>query len=377
MANEDSIDNAAAAFLADMGGAPKPGGKSGGASDGPRETMFDDQSMEGDDEDFEAGNDEDQGDEGDEELPADEDGEGDESEGDDDQGDDEDGEGDDEDEDEDEGDDEGGEPGSLNLDQVVKLQVDGEEVEVPLQEALSGYIRQETFHRRLNLLNEAKTEILREQGETAQARQKYIDGIEALQQQLQEITPREPTQAEWDALYAEDPAKARQQEQAWRTFKAQKAALKEASDKARADQDEEHKKHLVNWVRGEQVKVMNAVPQWNDPKVRDKEFGSMKRTAKSVGYTDEEIGTLYDSRAILILRKAAAYDRMMAKKPKPVKTVVRQPQASGTGRPGNGQTVRKDSGRAMDALRKTGSVEAAAGVFGSILQTEARTRRKR
>jgi hypothetical protein len=376
MANEDSIDTAAAAFLADMGGASSKtsGGKSGGASDGPRETMFAEQGMEGDDEDFEAGSEEDQGDEGDEELPADEGGDEGDPEGEDDQGDDEDGE--DGDEDEGEGD-EGDQQGSLNLEQVVRVNVDGEEQEVTLQEALSGYIRTETFMQRLNVLNEAKSEILREQGETAQARQKYIDSIQALQAQLEEITPREPTQAEWDALYAEDPVKARQQEIAWRNYREQKAALKSAADKAQAEQAEQHKKDVVNWVRGEQVKILRAVPQWNDAAVRTKELDSMKRTAKSVGYSDEEIATLYDSRAVLVLRKAAAYDRMMAKKPKPAKTTVRQPQASGTGRPSNGQTVRKDSGRAMDNLRKTGSIDAATSVFGNILKSESQSRRKR
>ena len=372
MANEDSIDTAAAAFLTDMGGsAPKPGGsKSGGAGEGPRETVFDgDQSFEEDDSETES---EDQGDEGDEELPADEDDGERESEDEDDQGDDEDSEGDDEDEEQDDE----AESGSLDLKQIVKLNVDGSEVEVPLEEALSGYIRAETFHQRLNLLNEAKTEILREQGETAQARQKYIDGVEALQQQLAEITPKKPTQAEWDALYEADPVAARKQERAWALYEEQKAALKEAADKAKAEQAEQHRTHLVNWVRGEQVKIMRAAPEWNDPAKREKELSSMKRTAKSVGYTDEEIATLYDSRAVLVLRKAAAYDRMMAKKPKPTKTVVRQPQASGSGRP-SGQTGRKDVGRDMDALRKTGSIDAAASVFGGILKSEGRQRRKR
>lgn len=361
MANEDSIDLAANAFLADMGGSKSSGKISGSPSEGPREELFSQRDMEGDDEDFAGDEEQEQeDDEGDEGLLSEGGEEGD--------------EGDEEgDEDPDE---EGEQPGSLNLDQNVALTVDGEEVEVPLREALSGYIRSETFHKRLNLLNEAKNEIIREQGETAQARQKYIDGIEALQQQLNDITPKEPTQAEWDALYEQDPVKARQQEQAWRTFKSQKAALAEAAEKAKTEQAEQHKKHLVNWVRGEQAKVMRAVPEWNDEAARSKELSSMTRTAKAVGYTDEEIATLYDSRAVLILRKAAAYDRMMAKKPKANKTTVRQPQASGTGKP-PGQTVRKDSGRAMDALRKTGSIDAATSVFGNILQSEARSRRKR
>lgn len=370
----DPIDTAAAAFLTDMGNAPAPkrsGNASEGASDGPTEAMFGDHDgfeneEDSSEEDLREGKD----DEGDEELPS-----GDEDEGDGPDDEDDEDEGDDED---DEGaeDDEGEQSGSLNLDQKIVVKVDGEDVETTLGEAVSGYIRSETFHQRLNLLNEAKNEIVREQGETAAARQKYIEGLEALQQQLVEITPREPTQAEWDALYADDPAKARQQEQAWRTFKQQKADIVAATERAKAEQAEQHRKTVTNWINAEHAKIMRAVPQWNDEGARRKELESMKRTANAVGYSDEEVRNLYDHRAILVLRKAAAYDRLMAKKPKSVKTVVTEPKASGSGRP-SGQTDRKGVGRSMDALRKTGSVGAATAVFGELLKLDDRKSNRR
>lgn len=367
----DPIDNAASAFLSDMGG-PRAGKASGGASDGPVEDLFGHNSME-DDDGEDVPNEEENDDEGDEKLPAgDEEGD---PEDEDDQGDDEDGEGDDEDEDGE--DDEGEQPeGSLNLEAEVTLTVDGEEVVVPLKEALSGYIRAETFHRRLNLLNEAKEEILRQGGEAAQNRQKYLEGLQALQKQLDEIAPKEPTQAEWDAKFEADPATARREQIAWERYKLQRAELTASEEKAKKEAEEEHRAHVVNWVRSEQIKVINKFPHWQDDKVRARELESMKRTAKAVGYTEQEISTLYDSRAIEILHKAAAYDRLMAKKPKPVKKVVSNPNASGSGNSAR-NTDRKGSDRAFKELRKTGSVDAATGVFNDILKfDETRTRRR-
>src|SRR6188472_1850810 len=51
---------------------------------------------------------------------------------------------------------------ALDLDQVVRVNVDGQPAEVSLQEALNGYVRAETFHRRLNQLQEVAKNIEQE-----------------------------------------------------------------------------------------------------------------------------------------------------------------------------------------------------------------------
>jgi hypothetical protein len=60
------------------------------------------------------------------------------------------------------GDDDSGEEGAEDpeeaavLERKVEVTVDGEPVEVSIKEALEGYVRTETFHRRMNQLDEAK-----------------------------------------------------------------------------------------------------------------------------------------------------------------------------------------------------------------------------
>src|SRR3954464_9845274 len=76
---------------------------------------------------------------------------------------------------------------ALDLDQVVRVNVDGQAAEVSLQEALNGYVRAETFHRRLNQLGQVAQEIDKDRADLAEKRTYYTEMIPALMQQLQSL----------------------------------------------------------------------------------------------------------------------------------------------------------------------------------------------
>lgn len=343
----NGLGGAAAAFETDLGGgSQKPSGK--GGQDGPTETLFGDQEFV-EDEDEVGPEDEDDSEEG--EVDDDESSEDEESD-----------EGDEESEDEDE--DEGKDAEGTDLESVVKVKVDGEEVEVPLKEAIEGYIRTETFHKRLNLLNEAKVAIESQAVEVQQTRVKYMEGLQALTEQLDQITPKEP---DWDELYRTNPAEARQLETKWNEFKAQRAALDEEKKKASEEALKEEYRKTVQYIQSEEVKLLKKIPAWHDKKVKDADTAEMTKTALAEGFTPEEISKIYDSRMVVILKKAAAYDKMTAKKPVPTKVSETRPVTPGSGNPKRG-TVRKGGDRAMKQLSRTGSLSDATNVFANIIR---------
>ena len=58
-------------------------------------------------------------------------------------------------------------------------------------------------------------------------------------------------------------------------------------------------------------KLPEMIPEWLDDKVKTEEAGKIANMMRSsYGFSDEEIGSIYDSRAISILRKAALYDEI-------------------------------------------------------------------
>lgn len=92
------------------------------------------------------------------------------------------------------------------LSQEVTVMVDGEETTVTLGEAIKGYQRQETFHRRMNAVNEAEQELLRQAGNVVQSRSKVNELLAEAQAILDAVLPQEPN---WDELFAKDPVNAR------------------------------------------------------------------------------------------------------------------------------------------------------------------------
>ncbi len=251
---------------------------------------------------------------------------------------------------------------ALDLNQVVRVNVDGEPAEVSLQEALNGYIRAETFHRRLNQVGQVAQEIEKEREEVGQARAYYAQMIPALHKQLLSLQPPEP---DWDKLYEENPAEAAKLERQWRTYREKMGQLNAEHQRVQEEQEREQQRRMAIYEDTERRKLVQAVPEWTDPKRWERDRRSMVRTALAAGYSEKELGELKDARATMILAKAAKYDQLMANKPKPVKR-------QGALRPGaiSSRAAPNGLARAEKRLQRTGSVRDAAKAFEMDLDRE-------
>lgn len=263
--------------------------------------------------------------------------------------------------------DEAGSVDAPALDAKVSVTVDGEPVTVTVKEALEGYIRTETFHKRLNEVNEAKKVVEQEGGEVAQAREMYTTMLTTLSEQLDSLTPSEP---DWDKKFAADPVAALQEQRQWDKFKVQRAAIDTERNRVMAEQQREHTVKFAQFVEGEKKLMAEKNPQWTDPVKgaenwkRDKV--AMDKTAKAAGFTDADINGIFDHRMITVLHKAAQYDRIKAAQPKPVNG-GNKPMRSGSGASRTGQ---RDTSREMNRLTRTGSVNDAASLFQKMLNSE-------
>jgi hypothetical protein len=74
------------------------------------------------------------------------------------------------------------------MDTEFQVMVDGQEKKVKLKEALEGYVRTETFHQRLNQLNEVKTAMAEEAQVIVRDRQKYTDMLKEAEDILAEAS---------------------------------------------------------------------------------------------------------------------------------------------------------------------------------------------
>ena len=288
-------------------------------------------------------------------------------------------EGDDEDEDGDEGvEEEGEEPDQqeedeeqedsaspIDLDQVVEVTVDGQPHQVSLKEALGGYIRTETFHRRLGELQQGVEALQGRQQEMTNYQSMFVDRANALEEYVTAFMPKEP---DWEALYSRDPNEFVHTKHRWDNFMKQVEGLRETRERTRQELADSQARALHHFAAVNRTEMLRRHPEWKDEKVWKRDHESMRKTARAVGYSDAEIDQLYDARGVDILNKAAKYDKLMATKPRPVRNGYFAPKKTGvTPQRGN---MSRSFDRAERRLSRTGSLQDAARVFESILDRE-------
>jgi hypothetical protein len=284
------------------------------------------------------------------------------------EGDDEDSKGDDADDDDsgaDDKDDSGEEEGeSAVLSQKVEVTVDGEPVEVTIKEALEGYVRTETFHRRLNQLDEAKKIVRRAAADAVQNYEYSMNVARQMEAHMEQMIPKEP---DWDEEFKKDPVKARDLQRYYEQANGFRAQLRGQLREALEKQNQSSMVQTQAFAEEENAKfeAMNR-KYWTDPKRKVKDLQSMRKTGISAGFSEDELSQVYDSRMLTVLLKASKYDRMMAAKPKPVVRPQGKPISPGAGS-AKTRTAQKGVTPAMKRLNRTGSMEDAAVVFDQII----------
>jgi len=240
--------------------------------------------------------------------------------------------------------------------QLYKVKIDGEVAEVTLEEALSGYQRERTFHKRMNEVSQKSKAIEAESAETKRLRDEYARGLQQLEQALRVPEPnweelrRTKTNEEFASIHAEyqiqqnNLAKVQQQQQA---IKAQQQAEVQAQ--------------YQNHLKAEFDTMLDKIPTWRDEKVREAERSKVISYAKSqMGYTDDEIAQASDHRAIVTLRKAMLYDELMGGKTQAKKKVKTAPKMVKAGSPKTkSEVVSKRNQDMINRFNKNSTVEGA------------------
>ena len=240
--------------------------------------------------------------------------------------------------------------------QLYKVKIDGEEAEVTLEEALSGYQRERTFHKRMNEVSQKSKAIEAESAETKRLRDEYAKGLQQLEQALRVPEPnweelrRTKTNEEFASIHAEyqiqqnNLAKVQQQQQA-----------------IMSQQQAEVQAQYQNHLKTEFDTMLDKIPAWRDEKVREAERSKVISYAKSkMGYTDDEIAQASDHRAIVTLRKAMLYDELMGGKTQAKKKVKTAPKMVKAGSPKTkSEVVSKRNQDMMKRFNNNSTVESA------------------
>jgi len=242
--------------------------------------------------------------------------------------------------------------------QTYTVRVDGEEVEVSIDELLSGYSRTQDYTRKTMALADQRKSLETELEQIRSERAQLTQVLEQIDVQDQEQEPN------WDALYQQDPQQWLIQREVWRERQERKRALVEEKQRLLQAQEADKQRIVAQFVEQERGRLAEVLPQWRDEKVAKAEKAKVADYAKKIGFTDQEIAQFYDHRAVTTLYKAMKFDELQSGKPKAKKQATPVAKAgAATTTPKGRDAYRKSQQR----LAKTGKVADAANAFKHLL----------
>lgn len=263
-------------------------------------------------------------------------------------------------------DDEQDETEEQNEPQLYSVKINGEDVEVTIDELQSSYSRQADYTRKTQELAQQRKAVQKQQSEVAKNEAIYKELLPKMEAALSESLGNEP---DWETMYSNDPIGYVRERDLWnekqqklQAVQAEKARLQEEDQ---VKQQEQIQKYMAY---GEKQLLENHVPEWKDKTIQQEEKLAIRDHAiNDLGFTAEEINQVYDYRLLLGLRNSW----MQTKTQKAVKKKPTQ-KASARNRVAKpGSVSRKKTStplkKSKARLAKSGKVQDAAKVFEQLI----------
>lgn len=245
-----------------------------------------------------------------------------------------------------------------------RVKVNGEEIEVPLDELLKGYSREADYSRKTATVAEERR-ALEQQREAFKTEQtERANRLNAFLQQAEAFDPilDDARKTDWAKLAEEDPA----------GYVAKQAKVQARVQQLRqvaAERDQLMAEHYQQAMQVGMQALERAIPEWADAEKRTATQGEIRTyLTKDLGFQEGEIANLVDPRIVQVAYEAMQYRKMKAARataeakkaaPQPTKTVT----------PGPARTAQPDAKlRALKAkARQTGKLDDKAAAILAVI----------
>jgi len=249
--------------------------------------------------------------------------------------------------------------------QKFRVKAAGEEREVTLDELIKSYQLGTDYTKKSQAVAEERKAVEAERQRIEEAkylRDQYAERLQVIEQMLNQ----QPETENLDYLKENDPigyavkvAELSQREKQLAQVQAERQRIAE-------QQQQERQEELGKVIQAEARKLAEVIPDYADPKKGEAMRRELREFGLKVGFSDQELAGVYDSRAVVTLWKAMQYDKLQSSKPAITKKVNEAPKVmkSGVSQPrDSNDELRKLKARA----KQTGRVADAARAFERFL----------
>jgi hypothetical protein len=244
-----------------------------------------------------------------------------------------------------------------------RVKAAGEEREVTIDELIKSYQLGTDYTQKTQALAEQRKAVEAEKSAVEQAKQlrdQYAQRLELIQKVLAEQNKPENIEALKDTDPIGYAVKMAEQMQRKEQLSAVQAEQQRLAHMRQAEQQQALQAHLAQ----EAQKLTQFIPEFSQPEKADQVRADIRQYAKSIGFSDQELANVYDSRAVLALWKAAQYDKLVSQGPK---KVSQAPPVLKSGAAKVAQPETESYKAERNKLRKTGKARDAASLFEKFL----------
>jgi hypothetical protein len=250
--------------------------------------------------------------------------------------------------------------------QTFTIKAAGEEKEVTLDELKKSYQlgsdytkkTQEVAEQRKVIDQEAKAII-----EARQVRDEYAQRLKSVEEFLVGSNESKEDLAE---LKENDPIGYAVKVAEMTEKKEQLQLLQAEQQRIAQQQNSDRSANMQKYVEQEAQKLAQSLPEFSDNTKGEQVRNEIRNYGKKVGFTDEELSSVYDSRHVLVLHKAAQYDKLMAGKAGVKKKVANAPKMVKGGAKVK-QNVTDKQKKLQQRLIKSGDARDAASIFENFM----------
>tara|TARA_B110000211_G_C14038161_1_gene535536 strand:+ start:550 stop:1557 length:1008 start_codon:yes stop_codon:yes gene_type:complete len=215
--------------------------------------------------------------------------------------------------------------------QTFKVKANGEEQDVTLDELVEGYQKGSDYTKKSQHLAEQRKAV-EEHAYAIQEAQNLRDEYHARLGQVQEVLQNNAEEyVDLDVLKENDPI----------AYAVAVAERTENSKKLQAVQQEQvrlseeskayHSQQQAQFVQAQAKLLSEKMKDFSNPKKAEQLKGEIRNFGKSVGFSDQELGQVLDHRHVMVLHKAAQWDKLQKAKAGVTKKVANAPKMSKKG----------------------------------------------
>ena len=215
--------------------------------------------------------------------------------------------------------------------QTFKVKANGEEQDVTLDELVEGYQKGSDYTKKSQHLAEQRKAV-EEHAYAIQEAQNLRDEYHARLGQVQEVLQNNAEEyVDLDVLKENDPI-AYAVAVAERTENNKKLqAVHQEQVRLSEESKAYHSQQQAQFVQAQAKLLSEKMKDFSNPKKAEQLKGEIRNFGKSVGFSDQELGQVLDHRHVMVLHKAAQWDKLQKAKAGVTKKVANAPKMSKKG----------------------------------------------